>query len=82
MTYRRRKLLAILVLVLGLPGYIAVAWVAVSALDRPPFLLEVAVYVGLGVIWALPFRRLFLGLGRPDPEARSRTERRDEPGER
>ena len=81
MTYRRRKLLAILVLVLGLPGYIAVAWVAVSALDRPPFLLEVAVYVGLGVIWALPFRRLFLGLGRPDPEAESK-ERRDEPGER
>ena len=70
MTYRRRKLIAILVLVLGLPGYVAVAWVVVSAFDRPPLALEVAIYVGLGVIWALPLRRLFLGLGRPDPDAK------------
>lgn len=69
MTYRRRKLLAILVLVLGLPGYVAVAWVVVSAIGRQPLLVEVAVYVVLGIVWALPLRRLFLGLGRPGPDA-------------
>ena len=69
MTYRTRKLVAILVLVLGLPGYVAVAWVIASAVGRQPLIIEVAIYVGLGVIWALPLRRLFLGLGRPDPDA-------------
>ena len=78
MTYRRRKLLAILVLVLGLPGYVAVAWVAVSAFERPPLVLEIAIYAALGIVWALPLRRLFLGLGRPDPDAER--ERRDRDG--
>lgn len=69
MTHRRRKAIAILVLVLGLPGYVAVAWVVLSMMERPSFVVEVLVYVALGVVWALPLRRLFLGLGRPDPEA-------------
>ncbi|PIP96181.1 MAG: hypothetical protein COW75_11155 [Rhodobacterales bacterium CG18_big_fil_WC_8_21_14_2_50_71_9] len=32
-------------------------------------LVELAIYVGLGVVWALPFRAVFLGVGRPDPDA-------------
>ncbi len=77
MTYRTRKLVAILVLVLGLPGYVAVAWVVLSAMGRQPLLVEVAVYVTLGVIWVLPLRRLFLGLGRPDPEGDQAKQRDD-----
>lgn len=80
MTHRRRKLVAILVLVLGLPGYIAVAWVVASAIGRQPLLVELAVYVVLGVVWVLPLRRLFLGLGRPDPDARGRKEDRGRGG--
>lgn len=68
MSYRARKALAIVVLVIALPLYIAAALWVVSIFERPPFLLELAVYVGLGVLWAVPLRRLFLGLGRPDPE--------------
>jgi hypothetical protein len=37
--------------------------------ERPSFLVELAVYVGLGIVWALPLRRLFLGLGQRDPDA-------------
>lgn len=77
MTYRRRKLLALLVLVLGLPGYVAVAWVVVSAIGRQPLLVEVAIYLVLGIVWVLPLRRLFLGLGRPDPDAPPAERRED-----
>lgn len=78
MTHGQRKLVAIAVLVLGVPAYIAVAAVVLSFFDRPPFLLEIAVYVVLGVAWALPLRRVFLGVGRaapPDEGGGKRTDR-------
>jgi len=31
---------------------------------RQPILVEVAVYVGLGILWILPFKRVFSGVGR------------------
>jgi hypothetical protein len=69
MTYRARKRLALLVLVVGLPLYVMAAVWLVDQFERPGFAVELAVYVGLGLLWALPLRRLFLGLGRPDPDA-------------
>ena len=68
MTYRTRKRLALAILVLGLPLYIVAAATVVGLFERPPFLLEIAVYVGLGILWAIPCRRVFLGLGKPDPD--------------
>jgi uncharacterized protein YebE (UPF0316 family) len=70
LSYKARKRLAILVLVVAMPLYIVAAVTVVNLFDRPPFLLELAVYVGLGVIWTLPLKRLFTGVGQPDPEAR------------
>jgi len=69
MTYRTRRALSALVLVVGLPLYIIIAVWAVDQFDRPPLLLELAIYIGLGFAWALPFRRLFRGIGKPDPDA-------------
>ena len=69
MTYRARKRWALVVLLIGLPLYIIVSVWAVDQFDRPPILLELAIYVGLGFVWALPFRKIFLGLGKPDPDA-------------
>ncbi|MBW7922457.1 MAG: DUF2842 domain-containing protein [Rubellimicrobium sp.] len=69
MRYRTRRRLALLVLVVGLPLYIIAAVAVMSALDRPPVVVEFGVYVLLGVLWALPLRWLFLGLGRADPDA-------------
>lgn len=70
MTYRTRKRLALAILVLGLPAYIVVALSVVGMFERPSMLLELGIYVALGIVWALPLRRVFLGLGKPDPEAR------------
>jgi hypothetical protein len=69
MTYRWRKRLSAIVLVLGLPLYVIVAVWLVDQFDRPPMALELAIYVGLGFLWAFPLKRLFRGIGKPDPDA-------------
>lgn len=67
--YRTRKRLALLILIVGLPLYIAVAWGIMGALDRPPVWLELLIYVALGFVWAMPFKFVFKGVGQPDPDA-------------
>ena len=69
MTRKTRVILALLVLLVGLPLYIAAALFLVSAIDRPPLAVELAIYLALGVLWALPFRSLFRGLARKAPDA-------------
>ena len=69
LSYKARKRLSLLVLLVGLPLYILVAVKVVSLFDRPPILLELLVYVVLGFLWMIPLRKLFLGVGKPDPDA-------------
>lgn len=68
--YRTRKRLAILVLLVGMPLYIVAAVTVVGLFDRPPFWAELLVYVGLGLVWILPLRAVFRGIGQPDPDAK------------
>ncbi|MEM9146477.1 MAG: DUF2842 domain-containing protein [Pseudomonadota bacterium] len=68
MTYRARKFWSAIVLLVGLPLYIVVALTIVGLFDRPPIWVELGIYVVLGLLWALPFKRLFLGIGREDPD--------------
>ncbi len=68
LSYKTRKRLSILILVVGLPLYIAVAVTLVGLIDRPHILVELGIYVGLGFLWMLPFKRVFLGVGKGDPE--------------
>ena len=53
-------------LLVGLPVYVVAAVTMMNALDRPPLLVELAVYVLLGVLWALPLRFVFRGVGREE----------------
>jgi hypothetical protein len=69
LSWRARRRWALAVLLIGLPVYIAVALAVVSLFDRPPLLVELAIYVGLGIVWALPLKVVFLGIGRADPDA-------------
>lgn len=69
LSYKTRKRLSLLILLVGLPAYVLVAVKLVSLLERPSLLVELAIYIGLGFLWALPFRRIFLGVGQPDPDA-------------
>ena len=70
LSYRARRRLSLLILLVGLPLYIVVAVNVVELFDRPGILLELAIWVALGVAWALPFKAVFRGVGQPDPEAR------------
>lgn len=69
LSLKARKRWTLVVLLVGLPLYIVLAVNVVALFDRPPFLLELLIYVGLGVVWALPFKWLFKGVGRADPDA-------------
>lgn len=67
LSYRTRRILAVLVLVVGLPLYIVVAVSVVDLFERPGIIVELLIYVALGVLWALPLRAIFSGVGRADP---------------
>ena len=68
LSWKARRRWALVILLIGLPVYIAVAVTVVSWLDRPPILVELVVYVALGVVWAVPFRFIFRGVGQDDPD--------------
>lgn len=68
MTYKRRKRWAALVLIVGMPVYVALAVTLVNLFERPPILVELGIYIALGVAWIMPFKGLFRGIGQPDPD--------------
>ena len=68
LSYKSRRRWALVILVIGLPLYIAVAWWLVGTLERPNVLVELAIYLGLGIFWALPFKFIFKGIGQADPD--------------
>ncbi|MFC6688574.1 DUF2842 domain-containing protein [Jhaorihella thermophila] len=69
LSYKARRRWSLVILLIGLPIYIVAAVTVVNWLDRPPLLVELLIYVGLGVLWALPFKFVFRGVGQADPDA-------------
>ena len=68
LSYKAKRRWSLVVLLIGLPLYVVVSVSIVGLFDRPGVLLEMLIYVVLGVLWALPFRALFRGIGKPEPE--------------
>ena len=73
LSYKARRRWSLVILLVGLPLYImfAVAGVALAYhyIGRPPGWVEFVIYVILGVIWIVPFKSVFLGIGQADPSA-------------
>lgn len=73
LSYKSRKRWSLVILLVAMPAYIVVALGVVGWLFPDPLnkslLLELLVYVALGIIWILPFRFVFKGVGQADPEA-------------
>ncbi|MGB1209027.1 MAG: DUF2842 domain-containing protein [Paracoccaceae bacterium] len=69
LSYKARRRWSLVILLIGLPLYIAAALFVVSLFDRPSILVELVVYVALGILWAFPLRMVFRGIGQPDPDA-------------
>jgi hypothetical protein len=66
LSHKSRRRWALVILLVGLPLYIVVAVNVIGLFDRPSFLAELAIYVVLGIVWALPFRFIFRGVGKAD----------------
>mgnify|MGYP001826029087 CR=1 FL=1 len=69
LSYKARRRWSLVILLVGLPLYIFVVTEILEWLGRPTFWLEFLVYVVCGILWALPFRAVFKGVGQPDPDA-------------
>ncbi|WP_281707832.1 DUF2842 domain-containing protein [Phaeobacter italicus] len=68
LSYKARRRWALVILLIGMPLYIVLAVNMISWLDRPSLLVELVVYVLLGVLWILPFKFVFRGVGKADPD--------------
>ena len=68
LSYRNKKRLALFILVIGLPVYIVLAVSLVGLIERPSLWLELAIYIGLGLLWIFPLKKVFLGVGQADPD--------------
>ena len=71
LSYRAKRIFALLILCVLLPIYIVVAVTLVGLFDRPHILVEFGIYAALGILWVLPFRAVFRGVGREDKEVGS-----------
>lgn len=69
LSHKARKRWSIFVLLVGVPVYAIVAVNVIDMFERPHFLIELLIYLVLGVAWALPLRFIFLGVGREAPDA-------------
>jgi hypothetical protein len=74
LSYKARRRWALLILLIGMPLYVVVAVNLIDLIERPSVLVELAVYLALGFLWALPFRFIFRGIGQPDPNTKETDE--------
>ncbi len=68
LSYKARRRWSLVILLVGLPIYVVAAVTVMNWLGRPPFLVEIGIYIALGFLWALPFRFVFRGVGKPGPD--------------
>lgn len=68
LSYKARRRWSLVILLVGLPLYIIAAVTVLNWLDRPSIVVELLVYVVLGVVWAFPLKAIFKGIGQADPD--------------
>ena len=68
LSYKARRRWSLIILLIGLPVYIVASISILSLFERPPILLELFIYIALGILWALPFKYVFRGVGQNDPD--------------
>ena len=64
LSIKLKKRLSLLILLVGLPVYIILSITVLNLLDRPSIIVELGIYVILGILWALPFKYIFRGVGK------------------
>lgn len=78
LSHKAKRRWAIIILVIGLPIYMVLATVLATTITgwfgRSSLLLELVVYVVLGVLWVFPLKRVFMGVGQADPDDNDNTQ--------
>lgn len=69
LSYKARKRWSLVILLVAMPLYVVVAVNVLALFDRPSILLELFIYVALGILWVLPLKSVFKGVGQADPDA-------------
>jgi len=68
LSYKASRRWSLVILLIGLPVYIVASISILSLFERPSILLELFIYIALGILWALPFKYVFRGVGQNDPD--------------
>ena len=66
MSYKLKRRLSLFILIVGLPLYVILIVNLISSFDRPNFLVELLIYLFSGIVWALPLRSVFRGVGQEE----------------
>lgn len=68
LSYKARRRWALIILLIGLPLYVVVSVNVIDMFGIENKLLQLIVYVTLGLLWAFPFKTVFKGIGQADPD--------------
>jgi hypothetical protein len=66
MSYKLKRRLSLFILIVGLPLYVILIVNLISSFDRPNFVVELLIYLLSGIVWALPLRSVFRGVGQAE----------------
>ena len=66
MSYKLKRRLSLFILIVGLPLYVVLIVNLISSFDRPNFVVELLIYLLSGIVWALPLRSVFRGVGQAE----------------
>ena len=66
LNYKTRRILSLLILLVGLPIYAVFVVTVMSILVDLPIVVELFVYIFFGVAWAFPTKFIFRGIGQSD----------------
>jgi len=65
--YKIRRVLSLLILLVGLPLYVFCVVTGMTVLVNLPKFIELIIYVFFGVVWVVPLKFVFRGVGQSDP---------------
>jgi hypothetical protein len=71
LSYKARRRWSLFIVFVGLPVYVVIVANLMTFIGRLPLALELLAYIVLGVVWVLPFKFVFLGVGQADPNAKA-----------
>ena len=66
--YKTKRILSLFVLLVILPIYVVVAVTIINMFQRMPIFFEFIIYILLGIVWALPLKFIFKGVGKENPK--------------